>query len=252
MNIWKVTHPLFDQAYRGRVGRSPGLALALLAALALVGCSPEVPALELYVPPSRMYALHKPAGWRVAEDARNDAFSIAITSPDASSKAVILWTRIVPIKGQKPVTALEVLRTVCAGLKGAPKKATQGVIDAIAGKDEARPKPTSKDPFEARMLEAGLSPERARDIRKHVRCRIDAPTKKSKGSAVGTSRFGGVPDMPEGSTWPTAQISESVFEPGDDEDLPLVKGKYAVPLSFIAQLAMADLKAHDLDGLLQF
>lgn len=71
--------------------------------------------MELYISPSRMYALQKPADWKVTEDARSDSFSITVTSPDASSKAVLLWTRISPPKGQKRVTALDALRALSDG-----------------------------------------------------------------------------------------------------------------------------------------
>ena len=111
MIIRQDPHLLLAQVPRGILG----VALVLLAALSMTGCSPKAQPMELYLSPSRIYALHKPIGWQVQEEARSDSFSISVTSPDAASKALLLWTRIAPAKGQQRVTALEVLRTLCEG-----------------------------------------------------------------------------------------------------------------------------------------
>jgi hypothetical protein len=115
MIFWKELAPL--RTWFCRRGLPTGKVLTLLVGVALPGCSPEKPSLELYIPPSRMYALHKPPGWKVEEETRKDLFSIAVSAPDASSKAVLLWSRLAPAQGSKRITALDILRTLCEGEK---------------------------------------------------------------------------------------------------------------------------------------
>lgn len=73
---------------------------------------------------------------------------------------------------------------------------------------------------------------------------------------MGESRLGGEPDLPKGTTWPHVTctkkdfgIAPEHFRPGTLPE-PDAKGRYQVPLGFIAQLDLADLAAHDADGLL--
>lgn len=137
---------------------------------------------------------------------------------------------------------------------GGAKKAVSSVIASITkksgGKVPAGPAETSSDPLEQRILQAGLTLERAREIRALARTGVLVETKKSKEAALGCSRFGGQPDLPAGTAWPTVPVSARVYEPDDDEDIPLEQGKYQVPLWFLAQVNLADVHAHDADGLL--
>lgn len=98
----------------------PRRALGLLGFLAppmvflsSCGASSSTPMLEAYVSPSRIFALHKPPGWRVSERAGSDSFSIAVTSPDGASSASLLWQKLPPATGRRPFTALEILGSLC-------------------------------------------------------------------------------------------------------------------------------------------
>lgn len=43
--------------------------------------------------PSKLYALYKPANWKVSEEARNDSFRILVASPDGASTVDFFWAR---------------------------------------------------------------------------------------------------------------------------------------------------------------
>ncbi len=53
----------------------------------------ETRQLQPYVAPSKLYALHKPAGWTVREQSGPDSFRVLIESPDRNSKADMYWAR---------------------------------------------------------------------------------------------------------------------------------------------------------------
>ncbi len=49
--------------------------------------------LQPYVAPSKLYALHKPAGWTVREQTGPDSFRVLVESPGRSSKTDMYWAR---------------------------------------------------------------------------------------------------------------------------------------------------------------
>jgi hypothetical protein len=73
----------------------------ILAALILPAmCSPVQVAvaqrarpLQPYVSPNRLYALHKPAEWKVEESSQPDFFRIVASSPDGASAVDMAWAR---------------------------------------------------------------------------------------------------------------------------------------------------------------
>jgi len=86
---------------------------ALLPLLAACGIRSSAPTLEPYVSPGRLFALHKPPGWKVTESGASDAFSIVVASPDGSSKVVLLWKKLPSMAGRQPFTAQDILGSLC-------------------------------------------------------------------------------------------------------------------------------------------
>jgi hypothetical protein len=89
-----------------RLHRS-GVLAACVAGPLLAGAGA---ALEPYVAPSKLYALHKPPGWKVTDEARPDSFAISVGAPDGSAGATLLWSRAAA--GGKPPKALDLLKQV--------------------------------------------------------------------------------------------------------------------------------------------
>lgn len=120
----------------------------------------------------------------------------------------------------------------------------------------AKPKKAVKvaSPLAQTLVDAGLLAERANAIAKLVRPRIElTPAKQSK-HVVGATRFGGVPDLPAKTKWPTVTAKQFVLGaheyPKGTLPEPDAKGRYEVPLAFIAQLDLATLAPHDTAKLL--
>lgn len=73
--------------------------LAVVAGVAVCSWpSPALPyrearQLEPYVAPSKLYALHKPAGWTVREQTGADSFRVLVESPDRNSRTDMYWAR---------------------------------------------------------------------------------------------------------------------------------------------------------------
>ena len=58
--------------------------------------------IQPYISPSKLYALYKPADWKVNEEPRNDSFRILVKSPDGASTVDFFWaTRL----SRSPVAA---------------------------------------------------------------------------------------------------------------------------------------------------
>ena len=70
-------------------------ALVMLTVLASVRPALAQPAarLETYVAPNRLYAVRKPAGWKVAETAQAGFYRVLVTAPDGSSAVDFAWSR---------------------------------------------------------------------------------------------------------------------------------------------------------------
>ncbi len=70
-------------------------ALTLLAMLrpGEAAAAPPARQLQPYVSPNRLYALHKPAEWKVAETVQPDFFRILASSPDGASGVDLAWAR---------------------------------------------------------------------------------------------------------------------------------------------------------------
>ncbi|MBA3391400.1 MAG: DUF1963 domain-containing protein [Deltaproteobacteria bacterium] len=144
-----------------------------------------------------------------------------------------------------------------APAKGA--KGTKGAKGAKAAKGTKVAKlavPSVDAALAQRLSKAGLSDDRIGQILDHVRTRIELEPKRAKNPAVGTTRFGGEPDLPAKTAWPFVTMKKRDFVVSPDEydegTLPAAdkQGRYHVPLAFIAQLDLADLAPHDADGLL--
>ena len=108
-----------------------GTLAACLACPALAGARP---ALEPYVAPSKLYAMHKPAGWKVTDEARPDSFTISAGAPDGSAGVTFHWARVTP--GGKPPTALDLLKRFADG----ERQRRPGVAfeQLLVSKDSAR------------------------------------------------------------------------------------------------------------------
>ncbi len=145
------------------------------------------------------------------------------------------------------------------GAKGARNtqaaKATKGAKAPRAGKPSTRIAPEDAA-LAGHLQKTGLADERIGQILAHVRTRIELEPKRVKNPAIGATRFGGEPDLPAKTEWPhvTATKKDFVLSPSEypDGTLPALdkKGRYHIPLSFIAQLDLADLAPHDTAGLL--
>ena len=70
------------------------------------------------------------------EDATGDSFTIAVTSPDAASKALLLWAKLPVSAGRKHPTAMEILRTLCERERQSHPKAA--FSEALAAADGMR------------------------------------------------------------------------------------------------------------------
>ena len=108
-----------------------GTLAACLAFPALAGARPT---LEPYVAPSKLYALHKPAGWKVTDEARPDSFTISAAAPDGSAGVTFHWARVTP--GGKPPSALDLLKRFADG----ERQRRPGVAfeQLLVSKDSAR------------------------------------------------------------------------------------------------------------------
>lgn len=72
--------------------------LRLLVLLAVLWAVPSVFAqrsrqIQPYVAPHKLYALNKPAGWRVTETAQSDFLRVLVSSPDGFSAVDFAWSR---------------------------------------------------------------------------------------------------------------------------------------------------------------
>jgi hypothetical protein len=84
-----------------------------MAFLSFGSVTSSAPALDAYISPSRLFALHKPPGWKVTEEAGRDSFSIAVTSPDGASSASLLWKKLPSTPNRRGFTALDILGSLC-------------------------------------------------------------------------------------------------------------------------------------------
>jgi len=66
------------------------LSAALAVGLALAGGPPP---LELYVAANHLYALYKPAAWKVTEEPGADSFAVTVAPADASAEVHLFWGR---------------------------------------------------------------------------------------------------------------------------------------------------------------
>jgi hypothetical protein len=67
----------------------------------------SAPPIQPYVSPSKLYALYKPADWKVNEESRDDSFRILVKSPDGGSTVDFFWAG----NDQKKPDALWLVRT---------------------------------------------------------------------------------------------------------------------------------------------
>ena len=96
------------------------VAAALVALSLLAAGAPGTPgasgdgarSLVPWIAPSRIFALQKPADWKVTENGGADSFGIAVTSPDGLSRVALHWARAAGGGGGGPLTAVDVLRSV--------------------------------------------------------------------------------------------------------------------------------------------
>ena len=160
------------------------------------------------------------------------------------------------------VTTLDELRALAPAMKGKAKTALATVIGQLETKLGVPPlgkpkKPAApRSPLARQLVEAGLSVERANSIDKLARARIDLAPSPAGEMRVGQTRFGGTPDLPRGVTWPhvTCSAEQMTLAPAEHPagtlPPPDAKGRYRVPLGFVAQLDLSELAPHDVDRLL--
>lgn len=157
------------------------------------------------------------------------------------------------------------VRELVPSAKGKAKTALAATVAELdkkfpppAGAKAAKPTKAVKvaSPMAQTLVDAGLLAERANAIAKLARGRIEmTPAKQSK-HVVGATRFGGVPDLPAKTKWPTVTITAKQLLLGVDEypagtfPEPDAKGRYEVPLAFVAQLDLATLAPLDAAKLL--
>lgn len=151
------------------------------------------------------------------------------------------------------------LRELAATAKGKAKKALAATVAEL---DKTFPPPADAKPVKKKivkvasplaqtLVDAGLLPERANAIAKLARARIEMTAAKQSKHVVGATRFGGVPDLPAKTKWPTVSLTAKQLLLGVDEypagllPKPDAKGRYELPLAFVAQLDLATLAAHD-------
>lgn len=155
---------------------------------------------------------------------------------------------------------VDALRELAATTKGKAKSALAATLAELATKFPAA-KATGKpvkvsSPFAQRLVDAGVTAERANTISKIARSRIEMTPKKQSKAVVGATRFGGSPDLPPKTAWPHVTVTEkdlllSVAEyPKGTFPPPDKKGRYEVPLAFVAQLDLEELAKHDTAQLL--
>lgn len=154
---------------------------------------------------------------------------------------------------------VEQLREAAAAATGKAKRAFEALLPRnLVAPAEPRAKPRADRDLElrTRLEAAGLAEDRVDEVLAHVRTRIDLAPRKAQDAALGTTRFGGMPDLPKGIDWPHHTCSEAtlgkqlVLSPTDYKagTFPAaVKSKVHVPLSFIAQVALDELAPHDID-----
>lgn len=116
----------------------------------------------------------------------------------------------------------------------------------------AKPKAVKvASPMAQTLVDAGLIPERANAIAKLARARLEIDVVKQRKHVVGATRFGGLPDLPAKTKWPTVTLTAKQFLLGVHEypagilPKPDAKGRYELPLAFVAQLDLASLAAQD-------
>ena len=57
------------------------------------GLAQSAASIQPYISPSKLYALYKPADWKVSEEPRDDSFRILVKSPDGASMVDFFWAR---------------------------------------------------------------------------------------------------------------------------------------------------------------
>ncbi len=75
---------------------APKIHLLLLIVLCSgypAGLAQPAAPIQPYISPSKLYALYKPADWKVNEESRNDSFRILVKSPDGASTVDFFWAR---------------------------------------------------------------------------------------------------------------------------------------------------------------
>lgn len=156
------------------------------------------------------------------------------------------------------------LRELAVTAKGKAKKALAATVAEL---DKTFPPPAGAtavkkkiakpaSPMAQTLVDAGLPPERANAIAKLARSRIEMTAAKQSKHVVGATRFGGLPDLPAKTKWPIVSLTAKQFLLGVDEYPPGIlpkpdaKGRYELPLAFVAQLDLATLAPHDTAKLL--
>jgi hypothetical protein len=137
-------------------------------------------------------------------------------------------------------------------------------VSPSTSKKRAKPGKPIDSPIAAHL--DGFSDDRKREIIAIARHRIElAPKKMSRSTppAIGTSRFGGEPDLPPGTRWPELRLTKRQAEAQLSQGLDATPhdidgGKIVVPLGFACQLRLEEIAPFDVDkklpsaGLLSF
>lgn len=101
----------------------------LLFILALAGpAATAAPRLEACATPSRICALHRPAGWKVEEAASTASYSLQVAAPDGLARVRLLWAR----GGTRAVDLLRAARDREAGARLSDVFVTRDGARAVA------------------------------------------------------------------------------------------------------------------------
>lgn len=160
---------------------------------------------------------------------------------------------LLPKAKRKAKTALEEAITKLA--RNEPPGAA--AADKPAGKAKTakakKPVDPERAPLVAQLAGAGFSERRVAELVELATPRIALTVSGARAGGVGTSRFGGEPDLPAGTEWPVVRLtkkaaSDQMFV--ELSEVPhVVDDKHVIfPLGFVAQLRLEELAPLDREG----
>lgn len=222
--------------------------------------------------------LTAPVVWGPAGRALGPAIVAAVTAAlDVGWSDYRLVSPLGVLVAMDDPTLLPALRALLPSAKRKAKTALVETITKLArneppqaaapGKTKSKKAKKPLDPERAQLAErlagARFSERRVAELVELAAPRIAFTVSEAHAQGVGTSRFGGDPDLPRGTEWPVVRLTkkaaaEQLFV--ELAEVPhAVDGKHVIlPLGFVAQLRLEELSPFDPDarlppaGLLSF